>query len=99
LRRKTAENRKGLLTAKLGASGRFPPLLRARRLDDWAREFLARHPDASVLHLGCGWIEQDPSYPQRHAATPLPVLNANQNHAQQADYRRQSIPRTMKMKD
>jgi O-methyltransferase involved in polyketide biosynthesis len=42
------------LTAKLGASGRFPPLLRARRLDNWAREFLARHPDASVLHLGCG---------------------------------------------
>jgi hypothetical protein len=43
--------------------------------------------------------EQDPSHPQRHAATPLPVLNANQHHAQQADYRRQSTPRTMKMKD
>ena len=54
LDRITADNRKGLLTAKLGASGRFPPLLRARRLDDWAREFLAHHPDASVLHLGCG---------------------------------------------
>jgi O-methyltransferase involved in polyketide biosynthesis len=54
LDRITADNRKGLLTAKLGASGRFPPLLRARRLDDWAREFLAGHPDASVLHLGCG---------------------------------------------
>jgi O-methyltransferase involved in polyketide biosynthesis len=53
LDRITADNRKGLLTAKLGPSGRFPPL-RARRLDDWAREFLARHPDASVLHLGCG---------------------------------------------
>ena len=50
----TADNRKGLLTAKLGASGRFPPLLRARRLDDWTREFLAGHPNASVLHLGCG---------------------------------------------
>jgi O-methyltransferase involved in polyketide biosynthesis len=50
----TADNRRGLWTAKLGASGRFPPLLRARRLDDWTREFLARHPDASVLHLGCG---------------------------------------------
>jgi O-methyltransferase involved in polyketide biosynthesis len=47
-------NRKALLTAKLGASGRFPPLLRARRLDDWTRGFLVRHPDASVLHLGCG---------------------------------------------
>jgi O-methyltransferase involved in polyketide biosynthesis len=54
LDRITADNRKGLLTAKLGASGRFPPLLRARRLDDWTREFLARHADASVLHLGCG---------------------------------------------
>jgi O-methyltransferase involved in polyketide biosynthesis len=47
-------NRKGLRIAKLGASGRFPPLLRARRLDDWTRDFLARHPDASVLQLGCG---------------------------------------------
>src|SRR5689334_4254096 len=35
----TADNRKGLRTAKLGVSGRFPPLLRARRLDDWSREF------------------------------------------------------------
>jgi O-methyltransferase involved in polyketide biosynthesis len=54
LDRITPVNRRGLLTAKLGASGRFPPLLRARRLDDWTRQFLARHPDASVLHLGCG---------------------------------------------
>lgn len=52
--RVAAGNRKGVLTAKLGASGRFPPLLRARRLDDWTREFLAAHPDATVLHLGCG---------------------------------------------
>ncbi|MBO0810590.1 MAG: class I SAM-dependent methyltransferase [Microlunatus sp.] len=49
-----ADNRRGVLTAALGRSGRFPPLLRARRLDDWTREFLAGHPDASVLHLGCG---------------------------------------------
>ena len=48
LDRITADNRKGLLTAKLGASGRFPPLLRARRLDDWAREFLAHHPRGAV---------------------------------------------------
>jgi O-methyltransferase len=54
LDRITADNRKGLWTAKLGASGRFPPLLRARRLDDWTREFLAHQPGASVLHLGCG---------------------------------------------
>lgn len=49
-----AGNRRGVLTATLGRSGRFPPLLRARRLDDWTREFLAGHPDATVLHLGCG---------------------------------------------
>ncbi|MFD1536360.1 class I SAM-dependent methyltransferase [Nonomuraea guangzhouensis] len=28
--------------------------LRARFLDDWAREFLSRHAEATVLHLGCG---------------------------------------------
>lgn len=54
LQRVAADNRKGVLTAKLGASGRFPPLLRARRLDDWTREFVADQPDATVLHLGCG---------------------------------------------
>lgn len=36
------------------ASDRFGALLRARRLDDWTREYLASHPDATVLHLGCG---------------------------------------------
>lgn len=29
-------------------------LLRASRLDTWVRSFLARHPDATVLSLGCG---------------------------------------------
>jgi O-methyltransferase involved in polyketide biosynthesis len=28
--------------------------LRARRLDLWTAEFIAEHPDATVLHLGCG---------------------------------------------
>jgi O-methyltransferase involved in polyketide biosynthesis len=28
--------------------------LRARHLDGWTREFLAAHPRATVLHLGCG---------------------------------------------
>jgi O-methyltransferase involved in polyketide biosynthesis len=28
--------------------------LRAHLLDGWARDFLARHPEATVLHLGCG---------------------------------------------
>jgi O-methyltransferase involved in polyketide biosynthesis len=28
--------------------------LRARQLDEWTAAFLARHPQATVLHLGCG---------------------------------------------
>jgi len=28
--------------------------LRARHFDGWTREFLAAHPEATVLHLGCG---------------------------------------------
>ncbi len=28
--------------------------VRARQYDEWLREFLARHPDALVLNLGCG---------------------------------------------
>ncbi|EHK63681.1 polyketide synthesis O-methyltransferase [Achromobacter arsenitoxydans SY8] len=28
--------------------------LRAHTLDGWAREFIAAHPEATVLHLGCG---------------------------------------------
>ena len=27
---------------------------RSRQLDEWTRAFLARHPDALALHLGCG---------------------------------------------
>lgn len=45
---------RGLRIAKWGASGRFTPLLRASRLDDWTRQFLAHHSEAIVLHLGCG---------------------------------------------
>ena len=29
-------------------------VVRAKAHDDWARSFLAEHPDAVVLHLGCG---------------------------------------------
>jgi O-methyltransferase involved in polyketide biosynthesis len=32
----------------------FLVALRAKQLDDWAADFLARHLDATVLHLGCG---------------------------------------------
>jgi len=36
------------------ASNRYLVTLRAKQLDDWCADFLARHPDAVVLHLGCG---------------------------------------------
>ncbi len=29
-------------------------VLRAKQLDDWCADFLGRHPEAVVLHLGCG---------------------------------------------
>ncbi len=29
-------------------------VLRARQVDDWIREFIAQHPDAIILYLGCG---------------------------------------------
>jgi methyltransferase (TIGR00027 family) len=32
----------------------FLVALRAKKLDDWTADFLHRHPDAVVLHLGCG---------------------------------------------
>lgn len=35
-------------------SNQYLVALRARRLDRWAADFLRRHPDAVVLHLGCG---------------------------------------------
>lgn len=35
-------------------SSQFLVGLRARQFDDWSTAFLARHPDATVLHLGCG---------------------------------------------
>ncbi|PRY02400.1 class I SAM-dependent methyltransferase [Allonocardiopsis opalescens] len=38
----------------LPAANKFLVALRAKRLDRWAADFLARHPGAVVLHLGCG---------------------------------------------
>lgn len=35
-------------------ANQFLVALRAKQLDDWAGEFLARNPDSTVLHLGCG---------------------------------------------
>ncbi|CDO88672.1 methyltransferase [Mycobacterium triplex] len=36
------------------ASNQYLVALRAKQLDGWCADFLARHPDAVVLHLGCG---------------------------------------------
>jgi methyltransferase (TIGR00027 family) len=38
----------------LPASNQYLVVLRAKQIDDWCAEFLRRHPDAVVLHLGCG---------------------------------------------
>ena len=38
----------------LPASNQYLVALRAKQLDDWSADFLARHPDAVVVHLGCG---------------------------------------------
>ena len=35
-------------------ANQFLVALRAKQLDDWSAAFLRRHPDAVVLHLGCG---------------------------------------------
>src|ERR1700759_1151484 len=38
----------------LPASNQYQVVLRAKQLDDWCADFLQRHRDAIVLHLGCG---------------------------------------------
>jgi methyltransferase (TIGR00027 family) len=38
----------------LPASNQYLVTMRAKQFDDWSAEFLRRHPDAVVLHLGCG---------------------------------------------
>lgn len=40
--------------SSLPASNQYLVALRAKTLDDWCAAFLRRHPDAVVLHLGCG---------------------------------------------
>lgn len=39
---------------RMPSGGQITLPLRAKHLDGWTREFLAQHPQASVLHLGCG---------------------------------------------
>jgi O-methyltransferase involved in polyketide biosynthesis len=38
----------------LPSGGNVTLPMRARHLDTWTREFLAAHPESTVLHLGCG---------------------------------------------
>ena len=40
--------------SSLPASNQYLVVLRAKQLDDWCADFLRQHPDAVVLHLGCG---------------------------------------------
>ena len=55
-------------------------VLRAKPIDDWAAEYLREHPDAIVLHLGCGMdtrFQRLAPPRERHAArhqTPQPRL-------------------------
>lgn len=39
---------------KLQGGGEISLPMRARHFDGWTREFLAAHPESTVLHLGCG---------------------------------------------
>jgi O-methyltransferase involved in polyketide biosynthesis len=39
---------------RAAASNRFSVATRARQLDRWTGDFLRRHPEATVLQLGCG---------------------------------------------
>ncbi|MGX9789083.1 class I SAM-dependent methyltransferase [Mycobacterium sp. MMS18-G62] len=45
---------KGLHRAAQPWANQFLVALRAKKLDDWTADFVGRHPDAVVLHLGCG---------------------------------------------
>ena len=38
----------------INADSAYSIVLRAKPIDDWAAEYLREHPDAIVLHLGCG---------------------------------------------
>lgn len=39
---------------RTSAGDRLAIAIRAKQFDAWASEFLSAHPDATVLHLGCG---------------------------------------------
>jgi methyltransferase (TIGR00027 family) len=41
-------------TAMRPGANQYMVTMRAKQLDDWGADFLRRHPNAVVLHLGCG---------------------------------------------
>lgn len=45
---------KRIRRTSLPASNQYLVALRAKQFDDWCADYLHRHPDALVLHLGCG---------------------------------------------
>ncbi|MCA2265679.1 methyltransferase [Mycobacterium marseillense] len=45
---------KRMRRSTLPAANQYLVALRAKKFDDWCADFLSRHPDAVVLHLGCG---------------------------------------------
>jgi O-methyltransferase involved in polyketide biosynthesis len=59
-------------------SNQFLVALRASQLDEWSAAFLARHPDATVLQLGCGldsrMLRLDPPAPARWFDVDLPKV-------------------------
>lgn len=44
--------------SELGVTARWAPIVTVRtaQYDLWARDFLAAHDQATVVHIGCGWI-------------------------------------------
>jgi O-methyltransferase involved in polyketide biosynthesis len=73
------------LKVPAGASVTLP--IRAKHFDGWTREFLATHPDATVLHLGCGLdarvFRVDP---------PVTVRWFDVDHPEVIDLRRRVFP-------
>ena len=45
---------KRISRSSVPVSNQYLVALRAKQFDDWCADFLVRHPDAVVLHLGCG---------------------------------------------
>ncbi|BDB44352.1 class I SAM-dependent methyltransferase [Mycobacterium kiyosense] len=56
-------------------SNQYLVAMRARQFDDWCADFLRRHPNAVVLHLGCGMdtraFRLKPGYPAPPHSAPL----------------------------